>query len=171
VQGYAGLRDVVTIRYRRSKGTIELGGAAGRLETIDPADLSDLPRLLRNSIAHFNIRPMNKNGRFGGIRVWNKDNDGEITLVADLDFDALRPLARHVLSSLASPDRDLQLDDPEDPLKTLRSKKAKSQARPAPRISTAAWDPILAAHGGDYQKAKATIDRALGQEVERLKTP
>ena len=101
LKGYRGLRNIVTIRYRRGKeSTVELGGAGDRLETIDPADLSDLPRLLRNSIAHFNIMPMNKEGRFGGVRVWNKDNNGEITLVVDLDFDALRPLARHILKSL-----------------------------------------------------------------------
>ena len=81
-----------------------------------------------------------------------------------------RPLARHILSALANPDQDFHLDDPEDPLKTLKRKKAKSPATiQAPRISNAAWDPLLAAHGGDPQKAKSTIDRLLGQEVRRLR--
>ena len=76
-----------------------LSSGDGATETIDPRSLKNLPRLLRNSIAHFNIRPIGVDGRFGGIRIWNRNPKGQITFVADLDFDAFRPLAEH--SSIA----------------------------------------------------------------------
>lgn len=80
--------------------------------------MKNLPRLLRNSIAHFNIRPIDVNGRFGGIRIWNRNQKGQITFVADLDFDAFRPLAEHILHSLH--DREgLELIDPPDRLDGL----------------------------------------------------
>ena len=94
---YDGLSSAVTVHHASGGGAIEIAGAEGDLETIDPSSIKDLPRLLRNAIAHFNVRPINKDGRFGGVRVWNKNDDGEITLIADLDFDALRPLAEHIL--------------------------------------------------------------------------
>jgi hypothetical protein len=40
---------------------------------------------------------------------------------ADMDFDNLRPLAQHILQALASARPGLELDDPEDPLDTLRN--------------------------------------------------
>jgi len=53
---------------------------------------------LRNSVAHFKLLPLDKDGRFSGIRIWNgRDSDKQITFVADIDFErvaiigALRP--------------------------------------------------------------------------------
>jgi hypothetical protein len=43
---------------------------------------------------------------------------GKINFVADLNFDAFRPLARHVLSSLRDRERT-DLFDPPDPLPEL----------------------------------------------------
>ena len=62
--------------------------------------LSELPTLLRNSIAHFNVLPLNSDGRFAGIRVWNRDLNRKITFVADINFDEFRLLARHVLTAM-----------------------------------------------------------------------
>ena len=111
--------DIIQVRYSAEvKGRVSLTGADGPPETIDARSLKNLPKLLRNSIAHFNIRPLDVDGRFGGIRVWNRNMRGEITFVADLNFDAFRPLARHILYSLH--DREgLELVDPPDPLDEL----------------------------------------------------
>jgi hypothetical protein len=116
LKDYEGLSDVVTIRYLRDAlNPADILTVDGERERIDPTDVTDLPRLLRNSIAHFNVRPINNHGRFGGVRVWNR-NKGKITFVADLDFDKLRPMARHILVRLERADKGLTLDDPPDPL-------------------------------------------------------
>jgi hypothetical protein len=47
--------------------------ADGERELINPSSIKSLPKLLRNSIAHFNVLPLKENGRFSGVRVWNKD--------------------------------------------------------------------------------------------------
>lgn len=113
--------DVVRIRYSAGERTT-LTGDDEPPETLDARSLKDLPRLLRNSIAHFNIRPLDIDGRFGGIRVWNRNRRGEITFVADLNFDAFRPLAHHILRCLD--DREgLELNDPPDPLDELRKQR------------------------------------------------
>lgn len=124
LEGYRGpLEQIVSIRYSAdASGLVSLPVAEGVAEAIDPKSLKNLPRLLRNSIAHFNIRPIDVNGRFGGIRIWNRNRRQEIDFVADLDFDAFRPLAEHILSSLH--DREgLQLVDPPDPLDELMKKR------------------------------------------------
>ncbi len=77
--------------------------------------IKDLPSRLRHSIAHFNLRPRKKDDRFVGLRIWNRHN-GKIDFVADLDFDAFRPLAVHILKSLASDDLSFKIDDPPDPM-------------------------------------------------------
>jgi len=113
------LDAIIQVRYSSQvNGGICLTDADGLPETIDATSLKDLPRLLRNSIAHFNIRPIDVHGRFGGIRIWNRNRKGDITFVADMDFDAFRPLAHHILRCLH--DREgLPLDDPPDPLKEV----------------------------------------------------
>ena len=115
----APLDAIIQVRYSSQvSGGISLTGPNGLPETIDATSLKDLPRLLRNSIAHFNIRPIDVDGRFGGIRIWNRNSKGKITFVADMDFDAFRPLAYHILHCLH--DREgLPLDDPPDPLEEI----------------------------------------------------
>jgi hypothetical protein len=115
----APLDAIIKVRYSSEvHGGITLPGPDGVPETIDAGSLKDLPRLLRNSIAHFNIRPIDVDGRFGGIRIWNRNRRGQMTFVADMDFDAFRPLAYHILHCLH--DREgLPLDDPPDPLEEV----------------------------------------------------
>ncbi len=120
LNGYeASLDHIIEVKYSaEGSNYVSLDASNGPAEIVDAQSLKDLPRLLRNSIAHFNIRPLDVDGRFGGIRIWNRDKKGEITFVADLDFDAFRPLARYILHSLH--DREgLPLDDPPDPLDEL----------------------------------------------------
>jgi HEPN pEK499 p136 len=117
------LDEIVAVRYSaHASGLLTLPGPDGTAETIDPTSLRNLPRLLRNSIAHFNIRAIDIDGRFGGIRIWNRNRRHEIDFVADLYFDSFRPLAEHILGCLH--DREgLQLADPPDPLEELAKKR------------------------------------------------
>jgi hypothetical protein len=144
--------------------------ASGDRHRIDPTSVTGLPRLLRNSIAHFNIRPIEKSGRFAGVRVWNKDDAGMITLVADLDFDALRPLARHILEALVQSENDLSLDDPPDPLQTLQIQidRATPRTRKPPRIIDSTWAQFLKASHDNYDEAKRTVDRILRDKAREL---
>jgi hypothetical protein len=101
MRGYEPMDRVLNVIYsRHGGGRIEMTGAEGEAVMVDPTRLSNLPKLLRNSLAHFNVLPIDKEGRFGGIRIWNRDWDEQITFVADVDFDEMRSLARHVLSVL-----------------------------------------------------------------------
>jgi len=81
----------------------------------DLKSIKRLPRFLRNSIAHYNVRPINTGGRFSGLTIWNV-YEGKINFVADLDFDAFRPLAEHILKSLEKDTLDVKLEDPPDPM-------------------------------------------------------
>jgi HEPN pEK499 p136 len=169
LKGYEHLGKVVAVKYPNDPGKVELTDLGGETRLVDPSSIEDLPRLLRNSIAHFNIRPIDKDGRFGGIRVWNKNDDPhETTMVADIDFEALRPLAHHILKSLADPKADYKLTDPEDPLEAIEQQKPRQRKRKAPRINNTAWEPILHAHGGDHDRAKTYIDRLLREEANHL---
>jgi hypothetical protein len=180
LEGYEDLSQVLTIRYPREGATsVEIFGAQDQRETIDPSQISSLPRLLRNSIAHFCVRPIDKDGRFGGIRIWNKDLEGTVTFVADMDFDNLRPLARHILQALASAKPGLELDDPEDPLDTLRDIQRRKEMgldgvatpkrRKPPRVTANVWDELMGAHEGNYNKAKMSLDKLLARETQRLR--
>jgi hypothetical protein len=124
--GYPDLGEIVKVKYsaagpKRASFTNE----AGELETIDATQLDQLPRLLRNGIAHFNIRPLAEGERFGGIRIWNEWK-GTITFVADIAFDDLRPFAVHMLKVLAAGGTSEPLDDPTDPLERLPTAKNSS---------------------------------------------
>ena len=156
LRDYGDLSAIVTIRHPTNGVAVgDLTDTEGK--KIDPATIDGLPRLLRNSIAHFNIRPIEKHGRFAGVRVWNESDDGRITLVADLDFDALRPLARHILSTLATGQRYLSLDDPPDPLEMLESQadaELGERTKKSPRLSDTIWERWLALHDGDPREAK-----------------
>ena len=82
LHGYPDLGEVVKIRYSAAgPKQAQFTNEAGELETIDATHLDQLPRLLRNGIAHFNILPLAEGDRFGGIRIWNEWK-GEITFVA-----------------------------------------------------------------------------------------
>jgi hypothetical protein len=59
LKNYEALSNVVTIRYPKlNQSDIELVEASGERHRIDPTSIEELPRLLRNSIAHFNILPL-----------------------------------------------------------------------------------------------------------------
>jgi hypothetical protein len=163
LSNYDDLSRVVAIRYSvAGAGRAEITGPDGERETVDPTSIRNLPTLLRNSIAHFNIRPIEQNGSFAGIRVWNEDDSGQITLVADLGFAELRPLARCILSALAAAKSDLRLDDPPDPLEVLARPHASTTGAPkAPRIIDHVWKRILDANNGDYNQAKQYVDQIL----------
>lgn len=128
------LDDIIQVRYSaEAGGRVTVANPDGPSETIDAKSLKDMPRLLRNSIAHFDIRPINVEGRFGGIRVWNRNKRKQITFVADLNFDAFRPLAQHILQSLQGR-KELDLADPPDPLHELeRQAKLSPGVKRAPR--------------------------------------
>jgi HEPN pEK499 p136 len=163
LSNYDGLSRVVAIRYSAAgPGRVEITGSDGERETVDPTSIRNLPKLLRNGIAHFNIRPIERNGSFAGIRVWNKDDSEQITLVADLDFSELRPLARYILNALAEAKSDLRLDDPPDPLELLAHTRASTADKPkAPRIIDYVWKRVLESHNGDACQAKQFVDRIL----------
>jgi hypothetical protein len=145
-------------------------GSVGESVIVDPAELSNLPRLLRNSLAHFNILPINREGRFAGVRIWNRDQNRQITFVADMDFDEMRSLARHVLTVLREQHAELNLRDAEDPMVEVESQRTDRIARSAnpPRLNRDLWQHLLTAHHGDATGTKATLDRLMKREAERL---
>lgn len=165
------LGNVLTVQWSRSTtGSLEIADEHGEQVMIDPSSVDQLPRLLRNSIAHFNIRPINVDGRFGGVRVWNRDKDGFITFVADLQFDALRRMARFILLEMAQGGTFVQLDDPPDPLEEVSQYVTVDATVPkAPRVIEHLWRQFLDAANGDPNAAKTTIDRTLKAELDRMK--
>jgi HEPN pEK499 p136 len=171
MKGYKPLPHVLNIRYsRRGENQIEMTGSDGEAVIVDPARLSNLPKLLRNSLAHFNVLPMNKEGRFGGIRVWNRDLNRQITFIADVDFDELRPLARHVLKVLREQPSDLNLPDPEDPIVEIEAKHPEGLVSPIkpPGLNRDIWKRFLDAHDGNAEKAKIALDRLMMREANKL---
>ena len=61
MKGYKPLKQVLTVIHSRHPGDeIEITGADGEAIYMDPSQLKNLPGLLRNSIAHFNILPIGK---------------------------------------------------------------------------------------------------------------
>lgn len=159
--GYKSVSQTVTIRYDLANPDAE---------TIRPEDVKNLPRLLRNGIAHFNVLPLgDRGGRFTGVRVWNEDDDGYVTLVADLDFKELRRVARYVLKALAKPTRDLCLGDPEDPLANGPPARPPIRNPPQPpRLSDTVWKSLLSACGGDAQWARTEMDRTLRARAREI---
>src|SRR5467141_2038690 len=56
LRDYQPLNRVLNIRYSlHGDKKVELTNADGEAAFVDPANLTDLPTLLRNSIAHFNV--------------------------------------------------------------------------------------------------------------------
>lgn len=73
----------------------------------DPGDLSVLFRLLRNSVAHCNIEFLTDSDRqLNGLRVYNKDNSGKKTWLAEISKEDLEDLTNRFVSLL--------LDSPPD---------------------------------------------------------
>ncbi|MBB3020418.1 hypothetical protein FHR70_003499 [Microvirga lupini] len=172
LKGYKPLPDAVRIVYpspTELKNGVEITGADGERERVDPGSLKNLPRLLRNSIAHFNILPLERDGLFSGVRVWNKDDDGNITLVADLDFEEVRSLARHILKALAQPKRPLRLDDPQDPMQLLgRAPARTTRSKKPPRVTDTLWAKLVEACDGDAIKAKDELDKAVKEKADQI---
>jgi hypothetical protein len=171
MRGYTPMHRVLNVVYSRHGGEwIEMTGSEGEAVMVDPTRLSNLPKLLRNSLAHFNILPINKEGRFAGIRLWNRDWNEQITFVADVDFDEMRSLARHVLKVLREQQSDLNLQDPEDPMVEVEAERRELMvhSRKVPRLNRDIWERLLDAHGGDAGKAKTTLDRLVKREADRL---
>jgi hypothetical protein len=171
MRGYKPLHRVLNVVYSRH-GTerIEMTGLEGEAVMVDPTRLSNLPSLLRNSLAHFNILPISKEGRFVGIRIWNRDWNEQITFVADVDFDEMRSLARHVLNVLREQQSDLNLRDPEDPMAEVEAQRGELMvpSPKMPRLNRDIWKRLLDAHGGDAGKTKTTLDRLVKREADRL---
>jgi hypothetical protein len=171
MRGYTPMHRVLNVVYSRHGGErIEMTGSEGEAVMIDHTRLSNLPKLLRNSLAHFNILPINKEGRFAGIRIWNRDWNEQITFVADVDFDEMRSLARHVLNVLREQQSDLNLRDPADPMAEVDAQGEESMvfSPKVPRLNRDIWKRLLDAHGGDAGKAKITLDRLVKREADRL---
>jgi hypothetical protein len=172
MRSYEPLKRVLNIVYsRHGPDRVEITDLDGDAIMVDPTSLSKLPTLLRNSIAHFNILPRNVDGRFAGIRVWNRDFDRKITFVADIDFDELRLLARHVLTVMRDQRSDLPIDDPNDPMIEVRAQQndaAMPQVK-TPRFNRDIWEKLVVAHGSDAKAAKITADRLLKREADRLR--
>jgi HEPN pEK499 p136 len=171
IRGYEPLHRVLNVVYsRRDDDKIEITDSEGEAVIVDPKKLSKLPVLLRNSLAHFNIIPINKEGRFGGIRIWNRDWNEQITFIADVDFDEMRSLARYVLTKLRERQPDPHLRNPEDPMAEIEAQHQESMVPPTrpPRLNRDIWKRLLEAHNGDAGKAKTTLDRLMKREADRL---
>jgi hypothetical protein len=171
MRGYKPLHRVLNVVFsRHGADRVEMTDMDGDTVIVDPARLSNLPRLLRNSLAHFNVLPINNDGRFGGIRVWNRDRNDQITFVADVNFAEMRSLARHVLNVLREQQSDLNLRDPEDPMAEIEAQLTapKKFSSKVPHLNRDIWKRLLDAHDGDADKAKTALDRLVKREAERL---
>ncbi len=163
------LSEVMTIVYEKSAGqAIEVQGDDGEAVSVDPGSIKSLPRLLRNSIAHFNIRPIETDGgRFGGVRIWNTNpQGGQITFVADMKFDQLRELARFVLNAFSDGHPPKNIDDPIDPLEQLKKEQTAPRKRKPPRIIEKRWIDALKLADGNAIKAKTWIDKTLKSALD-----
>jgi hypothetical protein len=170
LRNYKPLNRVLKIRYSlHGDNKVELTDADGEAVLVNPAILTNLPTLLRNSVAHFNVLPIDKGGRFAGIRVWNRA-DRRITFVADIDFDELRLLARHVLHALREQQVDVPLEDPHDPMIEVEEQRHKPMLSElkVPRLNRDIWERLVDGHSGDSAAAKIKMDQLLKKEADRL---
>ena len=74
-----------------------------------PNNIHELPRYLRNAVAHFNVKPISQDGHsLTHLLVWNclprsdSKNAGKLTFVARVDVQKLTDLAKHILEKLKS---------------------------------------------------------------------
>jgi hypothetical protein len=162
------LADVITILHPKAGEAVHIAGGNDEDVAVDPGSIANLPRLLRNSIAHFNVRPIDVEGRFGGIRIWNENLEGDINLIADIHFDQLRHLARFILMAFAEGDGIQDIHDPPDPIDWLLIPKEVKMPK-LPKINRDHWESALAAFGGDSSAAKTWIDRTISAGLRRLR--
>jgi hypothetical protein len=155
---------IVWSRHRENR--IGITDTDGHTIIVDPNSIKDLPKLLRHSIAHFNVRTIDREGRFGGIRVWNRDENKELTFIADLNFDELRLLARHILCALRDQKINVRIDDPPDPMVEVKLG-VKRDAVKAPRLNRDIWKALVKAHHGNAAEARTTMDRLLKKEADK----
>jgi hypothetical protein len=170
LRDYEPLRHVLKVIYSlHGDKEIEFTDGDGEAVLVNPAIITNLPTLLRNCVAHFNVLPIDRGGRFAGIRIWNRAN-GRITFVADIDFDELRLLARHVLNAVRERRVDVPLEDPHDPMIEVEEQRRKPMPaeRKLPRPNRDIWERLVEGHGGNAAAAKTTMDRLLEKEVDRL---
>jgi hypothetical protein len=170
LRDYKPLDRVLKIEYSlHGDKEIELTNADGETVLVNPAIITNLPTLLRNCVAHFNVLPIDRDGRFAGIRIWNRAN-GRITFVADIDFDELRLLARHVLNAMREQRVDVPLEDPHNPMIEVEEQRHKPMPleRKLPRLNRDIWERLVDGHGGNAAAAKTTMDRLLKREADRL---
>lgn len=94
------LHEIVTVL--RTNRTTEAGGDAD--PTSLPSSIGEIPRFLRNAVAHMNVRPESADGStLTHLLVWNTSNRSKrTTFVARVHVARLRGLALHVLERLAS---------------------------------------------------------------------
>ena len=169
LNNYGRLGDVVTIVWPKDgHDKIELTGAEGESTSVNPKAIDQLPRLLRNGIAHFNVRPINADGRFGGIRIWNRNTDGLITFIGDVKFDDLRPFARFILERLAHGPPVEHLTDPPDPLPEAEGQIENAKPKKAPRIIDNIWQAFLKIENYNVDRAKMRIEALLMREAKKL---
>jgi hypothetical protein len=96
--------------------------------------------------------------------------DKQITFVADIDFDQMRLLARHVLSELREAQGDPSVQDPEDPMTEVKTQRRTSTGPvKVPRLNADIWKSLLAAHDGNASAAQTAMDRLLKGEADRLR--
>jgi hypothetical protein len=164
------LADVMTVVHPKGDHqSIEIADEDGSPVFVDYGAIDSLPRLLRNSIAHFNVRPLKtESERFGGIRVWNMSPAGEITFIADICFDELRTLARFLLSKLANGGEAKDIDDPADPIELLQKQQERCATSRMPKLNRDHWQAALKINGGDPRKAKTWIDRTLSAGLQAV---
>jgi len=176
-RSYPAVEDIITVQFFR-KGT-------RRYFRTDPGwdeayvrefPMDKLPRYLRNSISHFNVLPLAKDGPsgqklFGGIRIWNRNDEGRITFVGDMTFERFRPFAKYILRELSQEYAGHELNDPDDPLDELAREEASTTAKGPPRLNHDIWAKWLEAHGNDFDAAKIALDRHLVAEARRRLPP
>jgi hypothetical protein len=133
---YSRTEEIVTVQFFRRNGRCRFRTDQDWDETyIREFPVGELPRYLRNSISHFNVLPIANGKLFGGVRVWNRDDEGLITFVGDVSFESFRPFAKHILQGLSSRDAPFEIKNPED------SGRTRPRARPGPAEATAQAQP------------------------------
>jgi hypothetical protein len=173
LEDFDRLDEVIDIKYQRDKDRIVLVDENDETTAIDVKNedtIRQLPRILRNCIAHFNVRPLRHpeaHERFGGLRVWNRDLSGKITFIGDIHFDQLRGLAKHILCGLADGDGGHDFQDQPDPLEELHQGNPEGKPPKAPKIVLQVWEGFLALTNGDADAAKQLVDRELQDALNR----
>jgi hypothetical protein len=173
VSEYGRREEVVTVQFFRKDGRRHFRKDQDWNENyVREFPRRQLPKFLRHSISHFNILPIANGERFGGVRVWNRNEEDLITFVGDVSFESFRPFAKHILQGLSSGYAQFEIKNPEDPLDELEREPA--QARPkrrSPRLNDDHWAGWLELHGNDFYAAKTALDRHMARKRRRDNPP